>query len=103
MAAKVRAAIPNAFFVIIGDGDLRAAVEAQVDSLDLRDAVIFTGWLQDLKPAYSAMDVLVITSDNEGTPVSILEALAAGVRVVSTAVGGVPASCTGVNMDLVRQ
>ncbi len=90
MAAKVRAAIPNAFFVIIGDGDLRVAVEAQVDSVGLRDAVIFIGWLQDLKPAYSAMDVLVITSDNEGTPVSILEALAAGVRVVSTAVGGVP-------------
>jgi glycosyltransferase involved in cell wall biosynthesis len=90
MAAHVRAAIPNAHFVIIGDGDRRAAIEAQVNSLGLRDVVTFTGWLQDLKPAYSAMDVLVISSDNEGTPVSIIEALAAGVRVVSTAVGGVP-------------
>jgi glycosyltransferase involved in cell wall biosynthesis len=90
MAAQVRAAIPNTRFVIIGDGDHRADVEAQTDSLGLRDAVTFTGWLQDLKPAYSAMDVLVISSDNEGTPVSIIEALAAGVRVVSTAVGGVP-------------
>jgi glycosyltransferase involved in cell wall biosynthesis len=90
MAAQVRDAIPDAHFVIIGDGDRRADVEAQVDALNLRDAVTFTGWLQDLKPAYSAMDVLVISSDNEGTPVSIIEALAAGVRVVSTAVGGVP-------------
>ena len=90
MAAKVRAANPNAHFVIIGDGDRRAEIEAQTDSLNLRDAVTFTGWLQDLRPAYSAVDVLVISSDNEGTPVSIIEALAAGVRVVSTAVGGVP-------------
>jgi glycosyltransferase involved in cell wall biosynthesis len=90
MAAHVRAALPDAHFVIIGDGDRRAAVEAQVDALNLRDAVTFTGWLQDLRPAYSAMDVLAISSDNEGTPVSIIEALAAGVRVVSTAVGGVP-------------
>jgi glycosyltransferase involved in cell wall biosynthesis len=90
MAARVRAALPDVHCVIIGDGDRRADIEAQVDSLDLRDAVTFTGWLQDLKPAYSAMDVLVISSDNEGTPVSIIEALAAGVRVVSTAVGGVP-------------
>jgi glycosyltransferase involved in cell wall biosynthesis len=90
MAAKLRAALPDAHFVVIGDGDCRAGVEAQVNALNLWDAVTFTGWLQDLRPAYSAMDVLVISSDNEGTPVSIIEALAAGVRVVSTAVGGVP-------------
>ncbi len=90
MAACVRQSIPDAHFAIIGDGECRAAIEAQVETLNLHDAVTFTGWMQDLKPAYSAMDVLVISSDNEGTPVSIIEALAAGVRVVSTAVGGVP-------------
>ncbi|MBN1562315.1 MAG: glycosyltransferase family 4 protein [Anaerolineae bacterium] len=89
-ADQVRRTIPNAQFVIIGDGERRAEIEAHVDTLNLRDAVTFTGWLQDLKPAYSDMDVLVISSDNEGTPVSIIEALAAGVAVVSTAVGGVP-------------
>jgi glycosyltransferase involved in cell wall biosynthesis len=90
MADRVHRVVSNAHFVIIGDGDRRAEIEAQTESLNLRDAVTFTGWLQDLGPVYSDMDVLVISSDNEGTPVSIIEALAAGVRVVSTAVGGVP-------------
>jgi len=95
MAARVRRARPAAHFVIVGDGEGRAAVEDQVDALGLRDAVTFTGWQRDLAPIYSDLDVLVISSDNEGTPVSIIEALAAGVPVVSTAVGGVP--------DLLRQ
>jgi glycosyltransferase involved in cell wall biosynthesis len=90
MAQRVRRAIPNAQFVIIGDGECRAEIEAQVAALNLRDAITLTGWLHDLRPAYSDMDVLVVSSDNEGTPVSIIEALAAGVAVVSTAVGGVP-------------
>jgi glycosyltransferase involved in cell wall biosynthesis len=90
MADRVRQSIPNAHFVIIGDGERRAEIEKLVDDLKLRAAVTFTGWLRDLKPAYSDMDALVISSDNEGTPVSLIEALAAGVPVVSTAVGGVP-------------
>ncbi|MBN1203279.1 MAG: glycosyltransferase [Anaerolineae bacterium] len=90
MAERVRRAVPNAHFVIVGDGERRAEIEAQVDALRLRDAVTFTGWQHDLKPVYSDLDTLVITSHNEGTPVSVIEALAAGVPVVSTAVGGVP-------------
>jgi glycosyltransferase involved in cell wall biosynthesis len=90
MAARVRQQVPSARFVIIGDGESRADIEKLVGTLGLHEAVTFTGWMRDLKPAYSDMDVLVISSDNEGTPVSIIEALAAGVRVVSTAVGGVP-------------
>jgi glycosyltransferase involved in cell wall biosynthesis len=88
MAKKVQDTIPDAHFMIIGDGERRAEIEVLADSLNLR--VTFTGWLRDLKPAYSDMDTLVISSDNEGTPVSLIEALAAGVPVVSTAVGGVP-------------
>lgn len=90
MAARVRAARPEAHFVIIGDGETRAAVEQQVSAAGLSNAVTFTGWLTDLRPAYSDLDALVITSRNEGTPVSLIEALTAGVPVVSTAVGGVP-------------
>lgn len=90
MACHVKQQRPDAHFVIVGDGELRGAVEAQTETLGLRDTVTFTGFMQDLKPVYSDMDVLVISSDNEGTPVSIIEALAAGVPVVSTAVGGVP-------------
>ncbi len=89
-AAQVRARLPDARFVLIGDGELRQVIEAQVAALGLRDAVIFTGWQRDLAPAYADFDALVISSVNEGTPVSIIEALATGCPVVATAVGGLP-------------
>jgi glycosyltransferase involved in cell wall biosynthesis len=89
-AVRIRQRFPNLRCVIIGDGELRAELEAQVDALGLRDCVIFVGWLRDLAPAYSDLDVLVMSSLNEGTPVSVIEALAAGCPVVSTAVGGTP-------------
>ena len=89
-AALVRAKLPDARFVIVGDGEERDEIEVQVDALGLRDAVIFTGWVRDLVPVYADMDVNVISSLNEGTPVSVIESLAAGCPVVATAVGGVP-------------
>ncbi|MGQ9909758.1 MAG: glycosyltransferase family 4 protein [Candidatus Flexifilum sp.] len=87
-AARIHAQRPDVRFVIVGDGELRADLEAQVDALGLRPVVTFTGWLRDLIPVYSDLDVLVISSINEGTPVSVIEALAAGCPVVTTAVGG---------------
>ncbi len=89
-AARIRAQRPNARFVIVGDGDLRAELEAQVDALGLRAAVVFTGWMRDVAPVYADLDVNVISSVNEGTPVSVIESLAAGCPVVATAVGGLP-------------
>ncbi len=89
-AARIRAQRPDARFVIVGDGDLRAELEAQVDALGLRDAVVFTGWVRDVAPVYADLDVNVISSVNEGTPVSVIESLAAGCPVVATAVGGLP-------------
>ncbi len=89
-AARVRAQKPAARFLIVGDGDERAAIEAQVDALGLRDAVVFTGWVRDVAPVYADLDVNVISSVNEGTPVSVIEALTAGCPVVATAVGGLP-------------
>ncbi|MBC7814940.1 MAG: glycosyltransferase, partial [Burkholderiales bacterium] len=89
-AAKVKAQQPNAHFVIIGDGELRTHIEAQAAALGLREAITFTGWQKDLAPAYADMDALVISSLNEGTPVSIIEALSARCPVVATRVGGVP-------------
>lgn len=88
-AARVRARVPEARFVIVGDGELRADVEAQVQALGLADRVIFTGWLNDLPPIYAALDALVLCSKNEGLPSSIIEALVTGTPVVGTAVGGV--------------
>ncbi len=90
-AAQVRETLPAARFVIVGDGETRPAVEAQIARLGLGEAIIFTGWQRDLAPIYSDLDVLVISSNNEGTPVAVIEALAGGCPVVATAVGGVPA------------
>jgi glycosyltransferase involved in cell wall biosynthesis len=74
---------------IIGDGELRADLEARVLELDLLGAVRFTGFREDLGAVLAAADVVVLTSDNEGTPVSLIEAAAAGVPAVATRVGGV--------------
>ncbi len=89
-AAEIQKQLPNARFVIVGDGEIRAEIETLVDQLGLREAVIFTGWQKDLAHIYSDLDVLVISSVNEGTPVTVIEALAAGCPVVATAVGGLP-------------
>jgi glycosyltransferase involved in cell wall biosynthesis len=88
-ARLVREQVPGAHFVIIGDGDLRPAIESLCSALGLNACVHFTGWLNDLPPIYSALDALVLCSKNEGLPSSVIEALVTGVPVAATAVGGV--------------
>lgn len=80
---------PQMRFVIVGDGTGRAEREAQAKELGLQDAVIFTSWINDMETVYSDLDVLVNTSHNEGTPIPIIEALAAGCPVVASNVGGI--------------
>jgi glycosyltransferase involved in cell wall biosynthesis len=80
----------NVMFTIVGDGELRKAMEHTANILKIREYVVFAGWYQDVLPVYEALDVLVLCSDNEGLPVSLIEALAAGVPVIATRVGGVP-------------
>lgn len=75
-------------FMIVGDGELRSDLERE--AADLGDRVIFAGWRRDLPQVYSELSVVVNTSLNEGTPVALIEAMAAGAPVVATAVGGVP-------------
>ncbi len=82
--------MPRARFLIVGDGERRQALEQLVDALGLRTATHFLGWRADLDRLYADLDVVVLTSRNEGSPVALIEAMAAGVPVVSTAVGGVP-------------
>jgi glycosyltransferase involved in cell wall biosynthesis len=89
-AAKIHAIRPDVRFVMIGDGELRDDLERQIDRLGLRGFITLTGWQRDLPQAYADMDVMVISSVNEGTPVTVIEALAAGCPVVATAVGGLP-------------
>ncbi len=75
--------------VLVGDGELRPGLERLASDLGLGDRIHFTGWRRDLSAVYGATDVGVLSSINEGTPVALIETMAAGRAVVSTAVGGV--------------
>jgi len=79
-----------AHFAIVGDGELRDSLQELAREMGIASRVHFLGWKQDMLPVYAALDLLALTSDNEGTPVAVIEAMAAGVPVVATAVGGVP-------------
>ena len=80
--------IPDVRFLIVGDGELRESLTASAEATGLGDQLVWAGFRRDMSAVYFASDVVVQTSDNEGTPVSIIEAQAAGVPVVSTRVGG---------------
>jgi len=81
---------PDLVVLIAGDGELRPDLERQAAQLGIANQVRFLGWRRDLATLYAATDVFVLTSRNEGTPVALIEAMAAGVPGVSTDVGGVP-------------
>jgi glycosyltransferase involved in cell wall biosynthesis len=89
-AARISTQEPGVRFVIVGDGVLRPDLERQARDLGIADRVLFTGWRRDLPRIYADLDILVVSSDNEGTPVSAIEAMAAGCPVVATHVGGLP-------------
>ena len=89
-AALARQEDPDIRIVIVGDGALREALEARAEALGLGQAVVFAGWRRDLASVYADLDAVVISSHNEGTPASLIEAMATGCPVVSTRVGGVP-------------
>jgi glycosyltransferase involved in cell wall biosynthesis len=89
-ARIVHAKLPEARFLVLGDGERRAELEALVRHLNLEDSVRFLGWRHDMLRIYADLDVVALSSRNEGSPVSLIEALAAARPVVSTAVGGVP-------------
>jgi glycosyltransferase involved in cell wall biosynthesis len=89
-ASLVRTKLPHARFALVGDGEERPALEAQASEMGLGDVLHFFGWKQDLRPVYGDLDVVVNASRNEGTPVALIEALAAARPVVATRVGGTP-------------
>ncbi len=76
-------------FLIIGDGNLRNELEAQAKSLGLDESVSFLGTRKDPENFYPALDIVALTSLNEGTPLTLIEAMANARPVVATAVGGV--------------
>jgi len=82
---RVHAEVPDAILLVVGEGDLASATRASAGNLGA--AVRFLGWREHLAEIYAAADLVVLTSDNEGMPVTLIEAAMAGVPVVSTSVG----------------
>lgn len=89
-ATAILETLPTARFVLAGDGPLRAGLEALAQARGLGDHVLFLGFRDDVSDILAASDLFVLTSEQEGLPLAVLEALSLGCPVVSTAVGGVP-------------
>jgi len=85
--------------IIVGDGELRNSTEEFAQKCGLKTGtrynqkektdIIFTSWIRDIDRVYAGLDIVTLTSKNEGTPVSLIEALATGKPVVSTNAGGI--------------
>ena len=90
--ASVREMDPTLKFkvLLVGDGPERAQLESRAADLRLNEEIVFVGHVSDVAPFYAIADVLALPSHSEGSPNVLLEAMAAGIPVVATAVGGVP-------------
>jgi glycosyltransferase involved in cell wall biosynthesis len=100
-AARVSAADPRARFLVAGGGELDQTLRTQASVLGVAGRMRFLGWQNDLVPIYAASDLLAVTSRNEGTPVALIESMAAGVPGVCFGVGGVPDVITGPELGVV--
>jgi glycosyltransferase involved in cell wall biosynthesis len=81
---------PTVYLLTIGDGPMRLQIEQQIKALSLAHRGILAGWRDDLPAAYAASDIYVLTTWGwEGLPLTVLEAMAAGLPVIATAAGGV--------------
>jgi glycosyltransferase involved in cell wall biosynthesis len=86
---KDKASALDVKFIIVGGGTLERRLKELAASLGIKDSVIFTGWRSDLVDIYRALDIVCLTSLNEGTPISFIEAMASARPVAATEVGGV--------------
>lgn len=89
-ARRVRERIGGFHLLIVGDGPLRNTLEAAVRTERLEDTVRFLGERSDIDNVLKNLDLMVLSSETEGVPIVLLEAMSAGVPCVATAVGGVP-------------
>ena len=88
--AKGPASNSNAHLILVGEGELRQELQEQAKTLGLAKQIHFLGLRTDIPDVLSASDIFVLSSDYEGNPLSVIEAMASGLPTVSTAVGGVP-------------
>lgn len=79
----------NSRLLFVGDGELRSEMERLIQSVRLGDRIQFLGWIKDLREIYAKLAFVIVTSLNEGTPVVLIEAMAAGIPFVATSVGGI--------------
>ncbi|MDD3229655.1 MAG: glycosyltransferase [Oscillospiraceae bacterium] len=87
--SSIHQLFPHSELVIMGDGELREAIMHQCDELKIRDAVRFTGNVPDVEKYLWRSDAYLMSSDYEGLPLTVLEAMAAGLPIISTKAGGV--------------
>lgn len=89
---------PNVKAIIVGDGETKDSIKAELDAMGLayangelknNEPIVFAGWVKQIEEALEGLQIVALSSLNEGTPVSLIEAQAAGIPVVSTNVGGV--------------
>ena len=90
VARRVREAVPETHFLLVGDGPLRAEVDARIREHDLESVVHLAGLQEETRPYFAAFDAYLMTSQFEGLPIALLEAMAMAVPPVVTAVGGMP-------------
>jgi glycosyltransferase involved in cell wall biosynthesis len=89
MARRVVRQLPNARFLVVGDGLRRADLERRATEMNILENVLFVGSRNDIPQLLAAMDVFALTSHNEANPISILEAMSVGRPVVTTDVGSI--------------
>ncbi len=96
LAAAVRITVthPDVWFCVAGDGELADQLRGSPQANQLATRLVWPGFVEDMPSLYAASDIVALCSDNEGTPVSLIEALASNRGVVSTRVGGVPSVVT---------
>ncbi|MBZ5644088.1 MAG: glycosyltransferase [Acidobacteriia bacterium] len=96
--AKAAESLPHAELHVAGDGPLRSRIELLIAELNLNQKVVLHGAVRDVPRFLNQLDIFVMTSVNEGLPVAVLEAMAAGLPIVSTRVGGIQeAAIEGLN------
>ncbi len=99
--AKLQAQRPDVHLVLAGDGSAEARAELERLAAPLQGRVHFLGWRRDLHNVFAEADLLALSSDNEGTPVTVIESLVSGMPVVATRVGGVEDILNGTRGSLV--
>lgn len=87
---RLKAAFPASGLTIAGDGPLAEGLRKRVEETGLASAVALPGFVGDIRGLYDSADIFVLSSDSEGTPMALIEAMSASLPIVSTAVGSIP-------------